>query len=341
MKWRCIECGKEDKLYENLCEHCFLKRNRFIKVPEYLDLRRCTYCGFINKGADWFDVTVEEGIKFSLDKAIIVDDRADKYSYSITFDYEDERNIVCDIKAHIFYQGLSITERHSSKIRIKNDVCARCSKLHGKYYEAIVQVRADGRNLSKTEIKEIKNRINQRIDAMQKSNRNIFLGREEEVRGGMDFYLSSKNAGVLIAKELVQIFGAGFSESSSLFGQKDGKRIYRMTYLVRLPKYHVQDFLVVGDEVVKIIRIRGKAVKFLNLRDWTESSHKPQELENAKVLGGNELIKSAVVISQSKNEIQILDPDEYNTIEILKPKDVEIGDVVNIIKCEKGIFIVP
>lgn len=341
MKWRCIECGREGKLYENLCEHCFLKRNKFIKAPRYLDMRRCTYCGYINIGADWFDATVEEGIKLLLDKAIIEDDRAEEYSYSIDFDYEDDRNIVCDIKAHLVYKGLSITEKHSSKIRIKNDVCNRCSKIQGRYYEAIVQVRADGRNLSKTEIKEIQNRINQRINILQKSNRNIFLGREEKVRGGIDFYLSSKNAGVLIAKELVQIFGAGFSESSSLFGQKDGKRIYRMTYLVRLPEYHVQDFLIIDDEVVKITGIRGKVVKFLNLRNWTKSTVKPQELESAKVLGGNELIKSAVVISQTKNEIQILDPDTYNTNEILKPKDVEIGDVVNIIKCKKGIFIVP
>lgn len=341
MKMYCIECGKEVKLYENLCEHCFLKKNRFVYAPEYLDIRRCTYCGSIKMGREWCDVSVEESIKFALDNAITVDERAEKCSYDINFDYEDERNIVCEIKAHISYQGMSITEKQSSKIRIKNDVCTRCIKVQGRYYEAIVQVRANGRSLSTLETKEIKNRVAQRIDVLQKSNRNIFLGREEEVRGGIDFYLSSKNAGVLIAKELVNIFGASFSESSSLFGQKDGKRIYRMTYLVRLPKYRVQDFLIVGDKVIKIVRIRGKVAKALDLQDWTESSYKPQELVDAKILGGKELIESAVVISQSKNEVQILDPDNYETIEILKPKNAEIGDVVNIIKCEKGIFIVP
>ena len=59
-----------------------------------------------------------------------------------------------------YLENIKIKEVHNITIRIKKDVCNICSKKFGGYHEAIIQIRANNRNLDNEEIIKIRcNRI--------------------------------------------------------------------------------------------------------------------------------------------------------------------------------------
>ncbi|MCD6387722.1 MAG: hypothetical protein J7L30_05325, partial [Methanophagales archaeon] len=62
-----------------------------------------------------------------------------------------------------------------------------------------------------------------------------FITKEKKVRGGIDFYVSSSAYARRISREIVRRLGGSFSESPKLYGIKNGKRIYRVSFSVRLP----------------------------------------------------------------------------------------------------------
>jgi nonsense-mediated mRNA decay protein 3 len=49
----------------------------------------------------------------------------------------------------------------------------------------------------------------------------------------------------------------------------------------------------------------------------------------------------ATVISRSKDEIQILHPMNYSTVDVKVPEDADIDDTVNIVDIDDTIFYVP
>jgi NMD protein affecting ribosome stability and mRNA decay len=63
------------------------------------------------------------------------------------------------------------------------------------------------------------------------------------------------------------------------------------------------------------------------------------DLSKAKHIGSTEIIKEMVVVSKGENEIQVLDPDNLKTVDVLIPQGVKIsGESVAIAKCEAGYF---
>ncbi len=64
-------------------------------------------------------------------------------------------------------------------------------------------------------------------------------------------------------------------------------------------------------------------------------------MERAKIIGGKELVKDMVVVSRAEREIQVLDPDNLKTIEILLPQDYDASsESIKVMKCEDGYFLV-
>jgi hypothetical protein len=61
------------------------------------------------------------------------------------------------------------------------------------------------------------------------------------------------------------------------------------------------------------------------------------------ILGGDELIFDAVVVSENAKEVQVLDPENYSTIELIKPQqNFEVnGDSVKILKSQDLILLIP
>src|SRR5439155_173817 len=68
-----------------------------------------------------------------------------------------------------------------------------------------------------------------------------FVSRIEEVHGGLDCYVSTNALAKGLARDLAGAFGGTVTASPKLFGQRQGREVYRVTALVRLPAFQKGD----------------------------------------------------------------------------------------------------
>ena len=64
-------------------------------------------------------------------------------------------------------------------------------------------------------------------------------------------------------------------------------------------------------------------------------------IDNAKILGGKEIAKEVLVLSESEKEFQVMDPDSYETKTIIKPNNyVKPHNGVKIIKNDNELYLI-
>jgi nonsense-mediated mRNA decay protein 3 len=172
--------------------------------------------------------------------------------------------------------------------------------------------------------------------------RGLFITDVAEKREGLDFFLSEKGAALSIAKKIQEQFGGDFKQSASSAGMKDSRQIYRMTYLIRLPAYRKGDFFSFDKSFFSIVSLHTNKVRVLELSTWIEKVIDGKDIQPSRIYGGKELIKEMIVVSQSKNEIQLMDSKTYTTVELRKPKTLSVDTtMVKTVKLDGSLFLVP
>jgi nonsense-mediated mRNA decay protein 3 len=337
----CVECGKEDKLYKGLCSECFLKKRTFLKIPKNIDVEVCAHCGLRKKGKGWVSDENKDTIEEVILENVNGDPEVSDFDAHINSEYEDENNVNVKVMTHAKVQDLKVEEYHNVKIRFKKTVCDECSKQQGGYWEAKVQVRAAKKGL----LEEDKERAFDLVDLMvaerERKDKDAFITKIEEIHSGLDFYLGSKSLGKAIAKKLASEFGGHVKESAQLMGRKDGKDIYRMTYSVRLSDFRVSEFILLDEQVFRVRKLSSDGILLRALESHKDMWFSPTDLQKAKHIGGSEIIKDMVVVSKGENEIQVLDPDNLRTVDVLLPPGSKVsGESVAIAKCEAGYFFI-
>jgi len=351
----CIKCGYRGKLYSNLCEKCFREeelKKGFIDLPEHIDAILCPKCNSAKIGSKWFDFpNLESALEKSVASSIGIrrDLSLDDVELDISLEYMHEKLYKARVNAIIHHSGLEFEESKETELRIRYAACDRCSKVYGGYFEAIVQVRASDRKINSNEGREVREFVNMRLGELRKSSRSVFITKEEEVQGGIDFYVGSIDAAKQIAKSLQDEFGGEYTESSKLHTRKEGRDIYRMTYLVRFPKYRRRDIIAMKikgkEKVLQVKKIYPKMAWLKDLTTGKDVNIDVSELENVRIIGGPESIQEAVVVSRNKVnkgfELQILEPTTYRTVTIREPEDFQVkGQYVKIVKYDEQIFLI-
>ena len=145
-----------------------------------------------------------------------------------------------------------------------------------------------------------------------------------------------------ITKKIQDNYGGEIKKSSKNIGMKDSKQVYRMTYLIRLPSFRKGDFIFHDDTIFNITSISKDKAHALGLSRWIEKIFDVKELGRASIIGGDELIKEMILVSQTKEEMQVMDPKTYKTFEVRKPKNISFDSKkVRIVKIEDEIFLFP
>lgn len=339
----CILCGKSGEVYKHLCIECYRKKYVSYHLPRYINISVCSDCGAARIGERWSDVKiVEKAIFMQVERELEQSKEVEERRLNMELEQKDTWNWNVTVRVDIKVGDFNISEELKSKVRIKRGTCQRCSKKHGSYFEAILQVRGSSRELTVEELDEIKEFVGNLMERTEKMDREFFVGRVEEVDGGIDFYLSSRTAGRNLAKELMEMVGGEMSEAAKLHGMKKGKELYRMTYLLRLPPYKEGDFIYFKKKSYRVLGFGKKTVTLLDLSSLRKEIHDRQKLQGVEVIGGGEVLKEAVVLFQSANEIQIMDPETYKVVELKKPKNFSVGKgEVKVLKVHGELFLVP
>ncbi len=111
-----------------------------------------------------------------------------------------------------------------------------------------------------------------------------FITKEIAMKEGLDLYVSSMECGRRISRGVVERLGGSFSESSKLYGRKDGRDIYRVSFSVRLPGFKVGTVLEMGDKVISVERlIKGKGVECVDVNTHERVFLRKKETKKVKV----------------------------------------------------------
>jgi len=338
-----VECGKEGPIFrDGVCISCYLKTHGFSKGPDTIDVITCAHCGSYKYKSTWTSDLFGDIIRKIIKNAFDISNELKKIDINTEFK-EQKEGMVGKAVISGFVEDVEITEKHELLVRLKKTVCDVCSKRFGGYHEAIIQIRADKRKLTKDELNAIRSMVEGFVEHFQtKGNRNLFITDIGEERGGIDFYLSDKNFGLAIAKKIQGQYGGTIKQSSKNIGMKDSRQVYRMTYLLRLPAFSRKDILLFKNQFFYISSISVNKVHVFNLKNWDELVFDLKDLEHGKIVGNEKNIRDIILISQTKNEIQIMTPDKYNVITLKKPKNIDFEeDKIKIVNVEDKFFIFP
>ncbi|MCK4614864.1 MAG: hypothetical protein KAU14_08675, partial [Thermoplasmata archaeon] len=324
--------------YNHTCEDCFRASTEPSKLPQVLKMKICLRCNYmVNPSTNQRVVEWEKGIEEVVRDALVLHKSAALRSLEIDRHERDDYLMDLRVGAGCDIMGLKFTQEHTSELRITYGVCNRCSRQYGNYYEAIIQLRGGRRSLSEEELDYAVGAVEKRVAGSGAEN--AFITRAERIHRGLDFYLGDKSLAKEIARELQHYFGGSYLESFSLVGRKDGKDVYRTTYLVRAPDYRAGDFVSYHNRIFLLEKAGEKSAAIYNLITGKSKTLKERELDKLKVIEGD--VVEAVVVSISEKEAQLLDPVSYKTVSVLTPIPLTPGETVRVFRYEGGLYLVP
>ena len=338
---KCFRCGKNEAVVEGLCRDCYLETHELLEFPEYIDIQNCLHCGALSiDGRKWLDTDdMRQGLRDLALSTIMVSRDAKVEEVEDTVIERDPYIYEYTGKMLLSVGNFTTEEEFHSIIRIKGATCPACSRLHGHYFEAIVQVRATGREMSRQEKDMTREMVIGRIVQAEKGNRNVFLTEEKEVHGGIDFYISHTATARSAAKEVSDAFAGKITESKKLTGRKEGEDFYRFTFLVRIPEYGKGDFVKYGEDYYIVDSSSGKGWKLRSLEGKPDVRVRGKELKKVRLAARKEDVKDAIVLSSTEDEVQVMDPDTYETKNLIRKG--KKGKTVRTIRIDGEIYALP
>ena len=339
----CVKCGRDcEESLDGLCIDCWLDGRKLTELPHHVDLKVCTNCGEFSFNDRWVKKTMEVAVQDAAADALRVIRDVKVNSVAMDVECQDPYVYVVNVHAYCDVLGYEAEDDSSTIVRIKNNVCKRCSRQLGSYYEAILQIRSGSKELTPEMREETLAMVENSVARQAANNRSLFITKMELVTGGVDVYLSSMSLGKSLARELGDAYCAETKESPKLVGQTtDGQDMYRLTYLVRLPEFHSGDVVIVNGRYCKLLRVSGHGGRVLDLMDFRERAVRRADLPDVKLYEKESDLREATVINRSGSEIQALHPDNYSTIDLRIPDDYEPGDTVRLVSIDDVFYVVP
>ncbi len=342
----CVECGSQvEELKRGLCLECYVQKYVDADIEDPIEIKLCSKCGSAKKGKKWLERPDLQSIMLDrIEDAISLSSSIDQFSYHVEFHEGDPRNIKVNVTIEMVVEDHIREKDLSSNIILKKDQCTNCSRREGNYYEAILQVRPSKKEMTEEQKKGVIRTVHKRIKEDKEKKRDIFITAEREIHGGLDFYLSDKMVSKNLSYDIADKFGGVVTTSSELAGREDGRNVYRMTYSVRLPPYEEGDFIGHQNMIYRIKNAKSGSdpVTVHDIKNDKITTLDKKKIKEAHIYGGEELIKKAVVVSEEENEIQVLDPETYDTKTLLKPEDHPPGKKeVEVIKVDERLVLIP
>ncbi len=319
-----------------------METNRFASLPDHIDLNQCVHCQEYQMSRGWiYYEDVEEAVYDSAADAVEVSKDAFLLELSIIIDQREPTTFIAHVTAKLKFEDLVLEENLDTTIRVKRSICAKCNKIHGNYFESIIQLRTGGKKVSEEEKDELLNRIADQIESISHGSRDAFISKVVEEHGGFDVYVSTNALGKALARDLVSVYGAEYKESATLQGQKDGRDIYRVTYLVRLPPYRIRDVILYDSKPFLVLSMGPVSAKLRDLRTSETVVVNNNDLREVPVIGSKEDFKDAVVLTETEKELQLMHPVTYKTVEVKRPRGLTIkGDSVKVFSREGELYII-
>lgn len=325
---RCAVCGKEIE-EGTICTKCYLEGNEVIWVDDIIRLTRCPRCGFFKLSGKWRDVNYDDALTDAIYSSLRVHPDLEVHDVEIS---GEEGRYLLRISGEMWGEEVSV-ERYI-EVRTQSEVCLRCSREAGSYYESIVQVRAEDRDIEEDEFRVVR-AIVEEVLYKERENMKAFVSKIVERKEGIDYYIGDRNIGRKISRRIAEELGGRITESKKLTGRIDGRDIFRFTYSVRLPAYRKGDVVEENGKVAVVTNQRlGKGVAV--------ESGETLNLKNPKIIARRNEVRESVVLSMDEFAVEVLHPSTHEVVSVKKPRvALKPGDVVFVAEHDGKIYVIP
>ncbi|HVP93872.1 MAG TPA: 60S ribosomal export protein NMD3 [Methanoregulaceae archaeon] len=311
----CPQCGGPAD-GEGLCSSCRVSQTRWVTFDTRVTSTYCPSCNAQKTVSTWTDsersreeigpelvrtaVHLHPDVKFpKID--IIIRDRTENRSYA-------------DVDVSAVLYGMPVKDHAVIEIIWQREQCNRCNRISGSYYEGIVQVRAQGRKIFPGEVLAAREIACEIEDQMQAGgDRLSYISEMEDTREGLDITIGSQQIGLAISQALTQRLGGRYSTHPKLVGEKAGKKLFRVTYSVRLPRYIRGDILRIGKKYGQVIQVDGHSIKYGDLTNGSVRNVREDEVD--EVIGNVKDATDALIAYVDGDIIGLVDPASGSSCE--------------------------
>lgn len=205
---RCGALSSEIEFLGNFCSRCASSRVD-IRTPASLEIKHCKHCDKILLNS-WVSNTPHNLHGYILSKTKGV------YSGATLASADSEK---AELVFVVDIAGGVAELKKSVKLSFHPTTCELCSRKHGGYYEAILQIRGQSDKVEKW-VKKMSRELS----------RKTFIVKYVEFKEGTDLFIGSREK----LEETLAYYQLKSTKSAKLAGVKDGQRYYRVTYCVRV-----------------------------------------------------------------------------------------------------------
>jgi len=344
----CPRCGRSDEdLIDGLCKSCFIKDVSLLEIPDEIEIVVCAHCGSTLSEGKWRDMNLseEETIYNSIINNIKINKSAEDVEIWVEELLAKGSNLKCLVHVQANVMGEIVKQEYDLNVKLLKNVCPECSKYASGYYEAVIQIRAQDRFPSKEEIVKVDQIISTHIERISKKNKMAYVSDRLILKEGVDYYIGSYKVSKKLVSAIREELGGIVKESPRLMGKdkSTGKELYRIWISLRLPNFQVGDFIKYDTVFGQLLAVDGRKIQLKDLETANISSVQWRDYEKIEVEAKKEDIKKTTLTAKTPTSIQILDPDDFQPVEIeINPEthDIEIGEEVSVIKIKDRIYIV-
>jgi nonsense-mediated mRNA decay protein 3 len=339
----CPKCGGPTDT-EGLCRNCRIGTTAWFTCDSRVFSVQCPSCGAVKRVNTWTDSALDRNeLGTALARSAVhfhPDVKRPEIEIVRIDDISPNRSRASLVTRGTLYKA-PVEGTCTVEIIWNKEQCDRCNRISGSYYEGVVQVRAEGRIPSTFEVQMAASIAQQVEDNLQAGGERLsFISDMNEIADGLDIIIGSQHIGLLISQGIVAQLGGRYTTHPKLVGEKNGRQLYRITYSVRLPRFQKHDIVVAGKRYFEVDRVEARHVRVTDLKDGTARSVRDNDIE--RIIGNSRDAGQALVAFVERTIIGLIDPVTGMTVEVTKPKWMEIraGDNVSVLRDADTLIIV-
>jgi nonsense-mediated mRNA decay protein 3 len=312
----CPKCGKPSE-DDGLCAACRVTDTPWAVCDTRVTSTHCPSCGATKQVNTWTDTNRErEDLAPDLARsAVHFHPDVKRRSIAVRIrDISPNRSQAYLEITGILY-GQPVEKECMVEIAWHREQCDRCNRITGSYYEGIVQVRADERDMSPFELQRAASIATQIEESLQSGGERLsFISDMTENRDGLDITVGSQHIGLMIVQGITAQLGGRYTTHPKLVGEKNGRQLFRITYLVRLPRYQRHDVVKLGRTYAEIEQADSRSVRVFDLLEGRNRAVKEEEI--VRLVGNARNAVPTLVAYVSHGMLGLLDPVTGATIEV-------------------------
>ncbi len=317
----------------------------------------CKRCGAVKVPGGWRKITEEfsgPDELAAIQMEIILQDEIKVLGENVTLSLEETKRLDRVSNILVIASGQSHDdipphdEEYPLEIRFNYGTCDTCGMMSGGYYEAILQLRADNRQLSDEEKDIITEKVREMTIARYKSDDKAFITSIRDDKYGLDYYIGSEHLCKDIADELEMQYLAERKENYSLVGEdKAGNKKYRITILIKLPRFSIGDFLLIDDEPCQVIEMGRNSLTCyaLDRRERFSISPKSAKWRSLEYLAPRSDRHELMVVTYVYGQpVTLMDSSNYETFEVdesIFDFDITAGMNVHGLRLDDRFYVLP